>query len=76
MEPQPAKVSHGDAGSRPGWRACASSSTHLWPLNFPGTSVPLPSGTDPRSGTSFDPDPDGGDELPLPEALPTLRLAG
>jgi DNA-binding transcriptional MocR family regulator len=51
-------------------------STHLWPLNFPGKTVPLPAGKDPRSGTSFDPDPDGGEDAPLPEALPTLRLAG
>ncbi|MGW2181231.1 helix-turn-helix domain-containing protein [Streptomyces sp. NPDC001732] len=51
--------------------------THLWPLNFPGRAVPLPGGKDPRSGTRFDPDPDpdGGEDTPLPEAGPTLRLA-
>ncbi|MFE1444274.1 helix-turn-helix domain-containing protein [Streptomyces sp. NPDC058739] len=52
-------------------------STHLWPLNFPGRAMPLPSGSDPRSGTSFDPDPDGGESAPLPETPPSrLRLAG
>ncbi|MFI9155719.1 helix-turn-helix domain-containing protein [Streptomyces sp. NPDC053367] len=48
--------------------------THLWPLTFPGKTVPLPSGSDPRSGTGFDPDPDGGEPAPLPDAPAQLRL--
>ncbi|MEU9354963.1 helix-turn-helix domain-containing protein [Streptomyces griseoloalbus] len=50
-------------------------STHLWPLAFPGKMVPLPSGHDPREGTSFDPDPDDGEPAPLPEVKAPLRIA-
>ncbi|MEU6756032.1 helix-turn-helix domain-containing protein [Streptomyces sp. NPDC046685] len=50
--------------------------THIWPLTFPGTAVALPRGADPRHGTDFDPDPDGGEEAPMAEAAPFLRLAG
>jgi DNA-binding transcriptional MocR family regulator len=50
--------------------------THIWPLNFPGMTVAVPRGSDPRHGTDFDPDPDGGEDAPLPEGQPFLRLAG
>jgi Crp-like helix-turn-helix domain len=50
--------------------------THLWPLTFPGRTVPLPAGADPRAGSPLDPDPDGGENAPLPEPTPELRLAG
>ncbi|MFJ6722386.1 helix-turn-helix domain-containing protein [Streptomyces sp. NPDC091259] len=51
--------------------------THLWPLNFPDTTIDLPRGSDPRHGTGFDPDPDpdGGEDAPMPEPQPFLRIA-
>ncbi|MER6109268.1 helix-turn-helix transcriptional regulator [Streptomyces hirsutus] len=49
--------------------------TYLWPLRYE-SGVRPPRRSDPRSGTSFDPDPDGGEDAPLPEVSPTLRLAG
>lgn len=53
--------------------------TYLWPLRYE-SGVRPPRRSDPRTGTMFDPDPDpdpdGGEDALLPEALPTLRLAG
>lgn len=51
--------------------------TYLWPLRYE-SGVRPPRRSDPRTGTMFDPDPDpdGGEDAHLPEALPTLRLAG
>ncbi|MEV7617079.1 winged helix-turn-helix domain-containing protein [Streptomyces sp. NPDC089799] len=50
--------------------------THLWPLNFPTGDIRPPRRSDARTGTDFDPDPDGGEDAPLPRARPTFRLAG
>lgn len=50
--------------------------THLWPLNIPGCDIRPPRRNDPRSGTSLDPDPDGGEDAPVPAVRPSLRLAG
>lgn len=49
--------------------------THLWPLRYE-SGVRPPRRSDPRAGTMFDPDPDGGEDAPLPKVLPKLRLAG
>lgn len=50
--------------------------TYVWPVTFP-TKTLRNRGSDSRSGTGFDPDPDGGEELPLPEGqTPALRLVG
>ncbi|MEC3992022.1 helix-turn-helix domain-containing protein [Actinacidiphila sp. DG2A-62] len=50
--------------------------TFMWPLNFPTGDIRPPRSSDPRTGTDFDPDPDGGEDAPVPEARPSLRLAG
>ncbi|MER6187728.1 hypothetical protein [Streptomyces sp. NPDC001652] len=50
--------------------------THLWPINFPTGDIRPPRVRDVRAGTDFDPDPDGGEDAPAPEARPSLRLAG
>ncbi|SEG94788.1 Crp-like helix-turn-helix domain-containing protein [Actinacidiphila yanglinensis] len=50
--------------------------TFLWPLNFPTGDIRPPRSSDPRTGTDFDPDPDGGEDAPAPDARPSLRLAG
>jgi biotin operon repressor len=50
--------------------------TFLWPLNFPTGDIRPPRSNDPRTGTDFDPDPDGGEDAPAPETRPSLRLAG
>jgi len=50
--------------------------TFGWPLNFPTGDIRPPRARDARVGTDFDPDPDGGEDAPLPKARPTLRLAG
>ncbi|MGW1767703.1 helix-turn-helix transcriptional regulator [Streptomyces sp. NPDC002073] len=50
--------------------------TFIWPLNFPTGGVRPPRNSDPRTGTDFDPDPDGGEDAPLVPPLPSLRLAG
>ncbi|MFJ2736170.1 helix-turn-helix transcriptional regulator [Streptomyces sp. NPDC087317] len=50
--------------------------TFVWPLNFPTGDIRPPRARDARTGTDFDPDPDGGEDAPAPEARPTLRLAG
>lgn len=51
-----------------------SPDTYIWPVKYE-TGV-RPPRRDPRAGTSFDPDPDGGEDVPFPEATPILRLAG
>ncbi|TSB25638.1 winged helix-turn-helix domain-containing protein (plasmid) [Streptomyces sp. NBC_01525] len=51
-------------------------STFVWPLNFPTGDMRPPRVSDARSGTGFDPDPDDGEDAPLPDTRPTLRLAG
>ncbi|MEU6932868.1 replication/maintenance protein RepL [Streptomyces sp. NPDC046374] len=54
----------------------ADPDTYVWPVTFPTKTIRT-RGSDSRSGTGFDPDPDGGEELPLPEEeLPMLRLVG
>lgn len=50
--------------------------THIWPLNFPAGEIRPPRRNDPRTGTDFDPEPDGGGDAPVSEARPGLRLAG
>ncbi|GAA2464107.1 helix-turn-helix transcriptional regulator [Streptomyces mauvecolor] len=50
--------------------------TFVWPLNFPTGDIRPPRSGDPRTDTDFDPDPDGGEDAPAPEARPNLRLAG
>ncbi|MCX5096330.1 helix-turn-helix domain-containing protein [Streptomyces sp. NBC_00365] len=50
--------------------------THVWPINFPVGDIRPPRVRDGRTGTDFDPDPDGGEDAPTPEARPALRLAG
>ncbi|MFJ3713236.1 replication/maintenance protein RepL [Streptomyces sp. NPDC090053] len=50
--------------------------TFIWPLNFPSSEIRPPRRNDPRAGTDYDPDPDGGDDASAPEQRPTLRLAG
>ncbi|MCB5181891.1 helix-turn-helix transcriptional regulator [Streptomyces antimicrobicus] len=50
--------------------------TFVWPLNFPTGDIRPPRARDARTGTDFDPDPDGGEDGPVPETRPTLRLAG
>lgn len=50
--------------------------TYVWPLHFPTGDIRPPRRSDPRTGTDFDPDPGGGEDAPLPEAQPSLRLAG
>ncbi|RPK53953.1 hypothetical protein [Streptomyces sp. ADI95-17] len=50
--------------------------TFVWPLNFPTGDIRPPRARDARTGTDFDPDPDGGEDAPTPEARPALRLAG
>lgn len=50
--------------------------THLWPINFPTGDIRPPRVRDVRTGTDFDPDPDGGEDAPAPEVRPALRLAG
>ncbi|MFG2716523.1 hypothetical protein ACGFX2_39330 [Streptomyces goshikiensis] len=50
--------------------------TFVWPLNFPTGDIRPPRSSDPRTGTGFDPDPEGGEDAPRIEAGPTLRLAG
>ncbi|MER6916761.1 helix-turn-helix domain-containing protein [Streptomyces sp. NPDC000594] len=50
--------------------------TFVWPLNFPTGDIRPPRARDARIGTGFDPDPDGGEDAPLPDAPPSLRLAG
>lgn len=49
--------------------------TYIWPLLYE-SGVRPPRRMDPRAGTMFDPDPDGGEDVPLPTASPKLRLAG
>lgn len=51
-------------------------STHVWPLNFPSGDIRPPRRSDPRTGTRFDPDPGGGEDVPAPKERPNLRLAG
>lgn len=53
-----------------------SPDTFVWPLNFPTGDIRPPRARDARAGTDFDPDPDGGEDVPAPEARPALRLAG
>lgn len=50
--------------------------TFVWPLNFPTGGIRPPRAQGARTGTDFDPDPDGGEDAPAPEARPTLRPAG
>lgn len=50
--------------------------TFVWPLHFPTGDIRPPRSRDARADTDFDPDPDGGEDAPAPEARPTLRLAG
>lgn len=50
--------------------------THIWPLNFPTGEIRPPRRSDPRTGTGFDPDPDGGEEAREDKPHPTLLLAG
>ncbi|MFB6614030.1 helix-turn-helix transcriptional regulator [Streptomyces sp. NPDC085524] len=50
--------------------------TEVWDLKFTTGEVRPPKRHDPRTGTDFDPDPDGGEDMPLPEVPPTFRLAG
>ena len=50
--------------------------TFVWPRTFPTGDIRPPRTRDARTGTDFDPDPDGGEDAPAPEARPTLRLAG
>ncbi|AJF63206.1 hypothetical protein [Streptomyces vietnamensis] len=50
--------------------------THVWPIDFPVGDIRPPRVRDGRTGTGFDPDPDGGEDAPAPEARPVLRLAG
>ncbi|MFB8037735.1 helix-turn-helix transcriptional regulator [Streptomyces sp. NPDC056004] len=50
--------------------------TFVWPLNFPTGDMRPSRGRDARTGTGFDPDPDGGEDAPLPGTRPSLRLAG
>ncbi|MFG2174751.1 hypothetical protein ACGFMO_25900 [Streptomyces niveus] len=49
--------------------------TFVWPLNFPTGDIRPPRARDARIGTDFDPDPGGGEDAPLPDAPPALRLA-
>ncbi|MEU8893681.1 helix-turn-helix domain-containing protein [Streptomyces sp. NPDC048442] len=51
-------------------------STFIWPLNFPSGDIRPPRRSDPRTGTGFDPDPDGGEPTPAPAVRPDLRIAG
>lgn len=50
--------------------------TFVWPLNFPTGDIRPPRARDARTGTGFDPDPDGGEDAPAPEAMASLRLVG
>ncbi|MFF3314620.1 hypothetical protein ACFYV5_03800 [Streptomyces sp. NPDC003035] len=50
--------------------------TFVWPLNFPTGDIRPPRARDARTGTDFEPDPEGGEDAPAPEVRPTLRLAG
>ncbi|MCX5206079.1 helix-turn-helix domain-containing protein [Streptomyces sp. NBC_00237] len=50
--------------------------THIWPLRFASGDVRPPRRSDPRTGTEFDPDPNGGEPAPAVAARPNLRLAG
>jgi hypothetical protein len=50
--------------------------TQVWPINFPTGDIRPPRVRDGRTGTDFDPDPDGGEDAPVLGALPALRLAG
>jgi len=50
--------------------------THVWPINFPTGDIRPPRVRDGRTGTDFDPDPDGGEDAPALETRPSLRLAG
>ncbi|MFI5808697.1 helix-turn-helix domain-containing protein [Streptomyces sp. NPDC051561] len=50
--------------------------TFIWPLHFPSGDIRPPRRSDPRTGTRFDPDPDGGEPAPAPKARPDLRIAG
>ncbi|MEU7296379.1 replication/maintenance protein RepL [Streptomyces exfoliatus] len=54
----------------------ADPSTYIWPVTFPERTIRRRV-SDPRTGTGFDPDPDGGEEASAPEEQrPNLRLAG
>ncbi|MFF2901133.1 hypothetical protein [Streptomyces sp. NPDC057966] len=48
----------------------------MCPLNFPTGHIRPSQARDARTGTDFDPDPDGGEDTPAPKARPSLRLAG
>ncbi|MFG2986202.1 hypothetical protein ACGFYQ_33960 [Streptomyces sp. NPDC048258] len=50
-------------------------STEVWGLRY-DAGVRPPRRLDARAGTDFDPDPDGGEDAPMPEAQPFLRIAG
>ncbi|MER7048360.1 hypothetical protein [Streptomyces jumonjinensis] len=53
-----------------------SPDTFVWPLKLPTGDIRPPRARDARTGTGFDPDPDGGEDAPAPDAPPKLRLAG
>ncbi|MFB6630019.1 helix-turn-helix domain-containing protein [Streptomyces sp. NPDC056362] len=54
----------------------ADPDTYIWPVTFPERTIRRRA-SDARTDTSFDPDPDGGEEAPVPEEQrPALRLAG
>lgn len=50
--------------------------THVWPTNFPVGDIRPPRVSDGRTGTDFAPDPDAGEDVPLGDVQPSLRLAG
>lgn len=53
----------------------ADPDTYVWPVRFPDRTLRRRA-SDPRTGSGFDPDPDGGQEVPVAEAQPHLKLAG
>lgn len=53
--------------------ALADPDLYVWPVHFPDRTLRRRA-SEPRSGTDFDPDPDGGEEAPTPELAPSLRL--
>ncbi|MDH6544955.1 helix-turn-helix domain-containing protein [Streptomyces sp. SPB4] len=53
--------------------AFADPNLYVWPVHFPDQTIRRRA-SDPRTGSGYDPDPDGGEEAPVPEAKPFLRL--
>ncbi|MEV6956115.1 hypothetical protein [Streptomyces sp. NPDC051183] len=53
--------------------ALSAADAEIWPLRY-DAGVRPPRRLDVRAGTDFDPDPGGGEEAPMPDLAPALRL--